>query len=129
MLTLKPSVSRPASKTESISTITAHTKTKPIDHHNIKQINFGSHTVNCDPPHKKKSPSTPTLNPSKVRSLTQKIKLISTALPKLSAIDPHPKIKSFSMPPYKTKLISIHILNEVFFNPHAKTWLIPIPIL
>ena len=49
MLTLKPSDLRPASKNESISTIT-HTKNQISISLHLKQVNFGSHTVNFDPP-------------------------------------------------------------------------------
>ena len=46
MLTTKP-------KTDSISTTAIHTKTKIYQSLHLKQVDFGPHTVNGDPPNKK----------------------------------------------------------------------------
>ena len=100
----------------------ASKKRVSFDHHsrkhqvnwssNPKKVNFGPHTFNFDPPHKKQvtfGTNTKTKSNSIPRT---KIKLISTPLLKSCQFGPHSKIKSISMPLHK---------NQVNFDLHINT--------
>ena len=125
MLTLKPSDSRPASKNESISTTTTHPKNKSIDHHTWNKLVLARTRSISTPRTKNKSFSILSLKPSHFRSLTRKSSQLGRhnwirVEMRSPLIDPHSKIKSFSMSLHKNKLILIHTLAIIFFRPPRK---------
>ena len=109
MLTLKPNELRPASKNQ-VNFDHLH-KTKSIDHH-TKTSQFRPAQSQLDPPHQNKSISIPALNPSQVRSLTQKSSKVRPHHCNQVNFDPHCKFKLISMPRHK---------NQVGFNTDTKT--------
>ena len=72
MLTQKPSDLRAASKTESISTTTTHTKNNTIDHHTQNKLFWVRTRLIWTTRTKNKSLSIPTLKPGPIRSLPRK---------------------------------------------------------
>ena len=94
-----------------------------FDHHHLhknqvnrsshsKQVNFGAHMINFEPPHKKQV-TVDCNTKTKSNSIPPtKIKLIPRPLLQSSQFDPYSKIKSISMPSHK---------DQVNFDPHTKT--------
>ena len=114
MLTLKPGDWRPASKNR--VNFDHHPRKSRVNRSSpSKQVNFGPHTVNFPPPHKRQVTFDPNIK-SKSNSI------------------PHTKIKLISMSPLKlwclrtkTKLISIHTLKPSIFRPSHKKQVISGP--
>ena len=108
MLTPKPSDLRPAFKNQ---VNFDHPHKNQVYRLHKKQVNFGPHTVNFDPPHKKQV-NFDSNTKTKSNSIPHtKNRLISTPELKSSQFDPHSISKSFPMPRHK---------NQVNFDPHAK---------
>ena len=119
----------------------AHTKTiflRPacknwvnVDHHphkeqvsrslHSKEVNFGRHTVNVEPPHQEQVTFDPNTKTKSNSISDTKIKVVSAPVLKPSQFDPHSKVMSTSMPRYKTVWISIHTLRLRFFWPPRKS--------
>ena len=100
-----------------------------FDHHHLhknqvnrsshsKQVNFGAHMINFEPPHKKQV-TVDCNTKTKSNSISPaKIKLSSTPLLQSSQFDPQSKIKSISMPWHK---------DQVNFDPHPRAKYFSIP--
>ena len=111
MLTLKPSYEylRPAFKNQ---VNFDHPHKNQVYRLHKKQVNFGPHTVNFDPPHKKQV-NFDSNTKTKSNSIPHtKNRLISTPELKSSQFDPHSISKSFPMPRHK---------NQVNFDPNTNT--------
>ena len=119
MFTLKPSDLRPTCKNRvNFDHHRPHKKQVNRSSHS-KQVNFGPHTVNFDPPHKNHftfHPNTVTKSNSTPHT---KIEIISTPVLKSSQFDPHSKIKSTPMLPHKIQFnFDLHTKTKNFSPPH-----------
>ena len=121
MLALKPSDLGPVSKIR----VNFDHHHPPINQVNrsshSKQLNFGPHTVNFDPSHKKHVRFDPNTKNKSNSNPHTRIKLISTPILKSCRIDPHCKIMSISMPPDKNQVnLYSHIKNKYFWTSTQK---------